>query len=280
MITFIKQHKLLTLYSTLILLLFIVTILAPWLAPNSPTAVNLAMKLQDPSAQYPLGTDHLGRCILSRLLIGMQASLGSATFIFVCALSIGLIVGTVAGYFGGWLDYVLMRICETMMAFPNLLLVIGLVGMFGPGLKQVVIALIIVQWVYYARIFRGMVLSLKTENYVKAARINGSSSWRIIQKHIVPNIMPPLLVMSTLEMGWSIMNISSMSFLGLGVQAPMPEWGMMILEGKSFVRTNIEMMLYPGLCIMFVVIIFNLLGESLATLFGVKKHELEGKDSL
>lgn len=232
MIHFIKQHKLVTFYSVLVLLLFILTIIAPWLAPNNPTVVNLAMKLQGPSAQYPLGTDHLGRCILSRLLIGMQASLGSATVIFICSLSIGLLVGTVAGYFGGWIDYVLMRICETMMAFPNLLLVIGLVGMFGPGLKQVVFALILVQWVYYARIFRGMVLTLKTENYVKAARINGSSAFRIIRKHIVPNILPPLLVMSTLEMGWSIMNISSMSFLGLGVQAPTPEWGMMILEGN------------------------------------------------
>lgn len=278
MIHFIKQHKLVTFYSVLVALLFILTIIAPWLAPNNPTVVNLAMKLQGPSAQYPLGTDHLGRCILSRLLIGMQASLGSATVIFICSLSIGLVVGTVAGYFGGWIDYVLMRICETMMAFPNLLLVIGLVGMFGPGLKQVVFALILVQWVYYARIFRGMVLTLKTENYVKAARINGSSAFRIIRKHIVPNILPPLLVMSTLEMGWSIMNISSMSFLGLGVQAPTPEWGMMILEGKSFVRSNIELMLYPGLCIMFVVMLFNLLGESLATLFDVNKQALKGKE--
>lgn len=278
MIHFIKQHKLVTFYSVLVALLFILTIIAPWLAPNNPTVVNLAMKLQGPSAQYPLGTDHLGRCILSRLLIGMQASLGSATVIFICSLSIGLLVGTIAGYFGGWIDYVLMCICETMMAFPNLLLVIGLVGMFGPGLKQVVFALILVQWVYYARIFRGMVLTLKTENYVKAARINGSSAFRIIRKHIVPNILPPLLVMSTLEMGWSIMNISSMSFLGLGVQAPTPEWGMMILEGKSFVRSNIELMLYPGLCIMFVVMLFNLLGESLATLFDVNKQALKGKE--
>ncbi len=123
-----------------------------------------------------------------------------------------------------------------------------------------------------------MVLTLKTENYVKAARINGSSAFRIIRKHIVPNILPPLLVMSTLEMGWSIMNISSMSFLGLGVQAPTPEWGMMILEGKSFVRSNIELMLYPGLCIMFVVMLFNLLGESLATLFDVNKQALKGKE--
>lgn len=278
MIAFVMKNKLLVVCTFMIALLFIIAIFAPWLAPNNPTLVNLQAKLQEPSATYPLGTDHLGRCILSRLLFGMRASLGSATFIFVCSLTLGLIAGTIAGYFGGWLDYVLMRICETMMAFPNLLLVIGLVGMFGPGLKQVVIALILVQWVYYARIFRGMVISLKTENFVTAAHISGSSPFKIIRKHIIPNIMPPLLVMSTLEMGWAIMNISSMSFLGLGVQAPTPEWGMMILEGKSYVRANMELMMYPGLCIMVVVIVFNLLGESLSEYFGVKKQLLKGKN--
>lgn len=277
MVHVIKNNKLIVVSSCILALLFIVALFAPWLAPNDPTTVNLMAKLQGPSVEYPLGTDHLGRCILSRLLIGMQLSLGSATLIFICSLIIGLVVGTLAGYFGGWLDYILMRICETMMAFPNLLLVIGMVGMFGPGLKQVVIALIIVQWVYYARIFRGLVLSLKTENYVLAARVSGSSAFKIIRKHIIPNIMPPLLIMSTLEMGWSIMNISAMSFLGLGVQAPTPEWGMMILEGKSFVRSNMELMVYPGLCIMFVVIVFNVLGESLSELFGVKKQALKGK---
>jgi len=190
----------------------------------------------------------------------------------VSAIVIGLVIGTIAGYIGGWFDYTLMRICDTVMAFPNLLLVIGLVGMSGPGLTQVVTALILVQWVYYARIFRGMVISLKAENYITAAQISGSSSWKIMKKHIVPNILPPLVVMGTLEMGWAIMNISSMSFLGLGVQAPTPEWGAMILEGKSFVRSNPELMLYPGLCIMLVVIIFNLLGESLSEHFGVKRR--------
>lgn len=279
MMKFAKNNKLLVICILFVALLFLIAIFAPWLAPNNPTLVNLREKLQGPSATYPLGTDHLGRCILSRLLLGMRASLGSATIIFICSLIIGLLAGTIAGYFGGWIDYVLMRICETVMSFPNLLLVIGLVGMFGPGLKQVVIALILVQWVYYARIFRGMVISLKTENFVTAAHISGSSSFKIMRKHIIPNIMPPLLVLSTLEMGWAIMNISSMSFLGLGVQAPMPEWGMMILEGKSYVRTNMELMIYPGICIMVVIIAFNLLGEALSEYFGVKKQLLKGKNN-
>jgi nickel transport system permease protein len=130
----------------------------------------------------------------------------------------------------------------------------------------------LVQWVYYARIFRGMVLSLKEQNYIAAAKISGSSQWKIIKKHIVPNVLPPLAVMGTLEMGWAIMDISAMSFLGLGVQPPTPEWGAMIHEGKSYIRTNPELMLYPGLMIMLVVVTFNLLGEALSERFGVKRR--------
>ncbi|MFB5283964.1 MULTISPECIES: nickel ABC transporter permease subunit NikC [Peribacillus] len=268
----LRSQKALGICFIIISILFFLAIFAPWLAPNDPVAVNLALKLQPPSWNYPLGTDHLGRCNLSRLLIGARISLGFASLIFLSSLVIGLIIGTLAGYTGGWLDYILMRICDTVMAFPNLLLVIGLVGIFGPGLSQVVLALILVQWVYYARIFRGMVLSVKEQNYIAAAKISGSSSWKIMKKHIVPNILPPLAVMGTLEMGWAIMDLSAMSFLGLGVQPPTPEWGAMILEGKSYIRTNPELMLYPGLMIMLVVVTFNVLGEALSERFGVKRR--------
>ncbi|MDM5282263.1 nickel ABC transporter permease subunit NikC [Peribacillus frigoritolerans] len=267
-----RSQKVIVLCSIILSFLFIITILAPWIAPNDPIAVNLANKLQPSSFEYPLGTDHLGRCTLSRILYGARISLGFATLIFISSLGIGLIVGTIAGYKGGWVDQVLMRLCDGVMAFPNLLLILGLVGILGPGLKQVIIALMLVQWVYYARIFRGMVLSLKEQNYIAAAKISGSSQWKIIKKHIVPNVLPPLAVMGTLEMGWAIMDISAMSFLGLGVQPPAPEWGAMIHEGKSYIRTNPELMLYPGLMIMLVVVTFNLLGEALSERFGVKRR--------
>ncbi|MBT2669044.1 nickel ABC transporter permease subunit NikC [Bacillus sp. ISL-4] len=267
-----RSQKVIVLCSIILSFLFIITILAPWIAPNDPIAVNLANKLQHSSFEYPLGTDHLGRCTLSRLLYGARISLGFATLIFISSLGIGLIVGTIAGYKGGWVDQVLMRLCDGVMAFPNLLLILGLVGILGPGLKQVILALMLVQWVYYARIFRGMVLSLKEQNYIAAAKISGSSQWKIIKKHIVPNVLPPLAVMGTLEMGWAIMDISAMSFLGLGVQPPTPEWGAMIHEGKSYIRTNPELMLYPGLMIMLVVVTFNLLGEALSERFGVKRR--------
>ncbi len=267
-----RNQNVIVICSIILCGLFFITIFAPWLAPNDPVLVNLAHKLQPPSLHYPFGTDHLGRCMLSRILYGARISLGFAMLIFISSLSIGLIIGIIAGYLGGWVDQLLMRIGDGIMAVPNLLLVLGFVGIWGAGLKQVVLGLILVQWVYYARIIRGMVLSLKEENYIVAARISGSSQWKIMKKHIIPNVLPPLAVMGTLEMGWAIMDLSSMSFLGLGVQPPIPEWGAMIHEGKSYIRTNPSLMIYPGLMIMLVVVTFNLLGEALSERYGVKRR--------
>ena len=276
MITSIRRiligQKVIPICTIILGILFIITMLAPLIAPNDPIAVNLAFKLQPPSWEFPLGTDHLGRCNLSRLLFGGRISLGFAMLIFISSLTIGLIIGTFSGYKGGWVDQVLMRFCDGVMAFPSLILILGLVGIFGPGLQQVILALMLVQWVYYARMFRGMVLSLKEQNFIAAAKISGSSQWKIIKNHIIPNVLPPLVVMGTLEMGWAIMDISAMSFLGLGVQPPTPEWGAMIHEGKSYIRTNPELMLYPGLMIMLVIVTFNLLGEALSERYGVKRR--------
>ncbi|MEC1472397.1 nickel ABC transporter permease subunit NikC [Bacillus haynesii] len=267
-----KGPKVIKICTIILTILFIIAVFAPWIAPHHPAAVQLVYKLQPPSWEFPLGTDHLGRCNLSRLLYGARISLGFAMLIFISSLVIGLIVGTISGYKGGWIDQLLMRCCDGVMAFPNLILVLGLVGIFGPGLPQVILALMLVQWVYYARIFRGMVLSLKEENFIAAAKINGSSQWKIIKNHIIPNVLPPLVVIGTLEMGWAIMDISAMSFLGLGVQPPAAEWGAMIHEGKSYIRTNPELMIYPGVMIMVVVVTFNLLGEALSDKYGVKRR--------
>lgn len=268
----IKSQKALIVCTVMLVTLFLLAIFAPWVAPHDPVAVQLTNKLQPPSWAYPFGTDHLGRCTFSRVLYGARISLGFAALIFVSALGIGFIVGMIAGYKGGWVDYVLMRICDGVAAFPSLLLALGFVGIMGPGLKQVILALILVQWVYYARIIRGMVLSLKEQQYITAARISGSSQWTIIKKHMVPNVLPPLAVLGTLEIGWAIMDISAMSFLGLGVQPPTPEWGAMIHEGKSYIRTNPELMIYPGLMIMLAVVSFNVVGEALSDRFAIKRR--------
>jgi len=270
--TGLRSQKTAAVCLVILAVLFLLSIVAPWIAPHDPVQVNLAVKLQPPSWDYPLGTDQLGRCNLSRLLYGSRISLGFASLIFISSLLIGLLIGTFAGYKGGIIDQVLMRFCEGVMAFPTLVLVLGLVGIFGPGLPQVILAMIMVQWVYYARMFRGMVLSLRERNFITAAKISGSSQWTIIRRHIIPNVLPPIVVMGTLEIGWAIMDIAAMSFLGLGVQPPAPEWGSMIHEGKSYIRSNPELMLYPGIMILIIVVTFNILGEALSERFGVKRR--------
>lgn len=266
-----KSSKVIVVCTSILAMFFLISILAPWISPHDPIQVNLAARLQAPSMEYPLGTDQLGRCILSRLLYGTRVSLGYALLIFITSLAIGLFLGTISGYKGGWLDTLLMRFCDGVMAFPSLILVLGLVGIFGPGLVQLVVALMMVKWVYYARMIRNMVVSLKERNFITAARVSGSSQWQIIRRHIIPNILPPIVVIGTLEMGWAIMDISAMSFLGLGIQPPTPEWGAMLNEGKSFIRSHPQLMLYPGLMIVVVVATFNILGEALSERFGVKR---------
>lgn len=270
--TGLRSQKTAAVCSVILAVLFLASILAPWIAPHDPVHVNLAVKLQSPTWDYPLGTDQLGRCNLSRLLYGSRVSLGFASIIFISSLLIGLLIGTFSGYKGGIIDQVLMRFCEGVMAFPTLVLVLGLVGILGPGLPQVILAMVMVQWVYYARMFRGMVLSLRERNFITAAKISGSSQWTIIRRHMIPNVVPPIVVMGTLEIGWAIMDIAAMSFLGLGIQPPSPEWGSMIHEGKSYIRSNPELMLYPGIMILIVVMTFNILGEALSERFGVKRR--------
>ncbi len=256
----------------LLVLLFAAALFAPWLAPHDPIKVDLMNKLEAPSSAHWLGTDQLGRDTLSRMLYGSRVSLGFAFVIFVVSVVVGLIIGAIAGYVGGWLDSVLMRLCEGVMAFPHLVLVLGVVGIFGPGLLQILLALLLVQWVVYARISRNMVVSLKQQSFIAAARISGSSTWKIIRTHIIPNIQRPILALGTLEMGWAIMDISALSFLGLGVQPPQAEWGAMIHEGTSYIRSHPELMIYPGLLILIVVILFNVLGEALSARYGVERR--------
>ncbi|CAH1201615.1 MULTISPECIES: nickel ABC transporter permease subunit NikC [Paenibacillus] len=268
----LKGRRTIMICSLVLMIFFIVTLLAPWIAPHDPVKVDLLDKLKGPSAEHWLGTDHLGRDNLSRLIYGARVSLGFAILIFLSSLFLGVIIGSISGYVGGWLDSVLMRFCEGIMAFPNLVLVLGIVGIFGPGLMQVLLALMMVQWVYYARICRNMVVTLKERNFIAAARISGSSSWSIIRRHIIPNVQRPIVVMGTLEMGWAIMDISALSFLGLGIQPPNAEWGAMIHEGTSYIRSHPELMIYPGVLILVVVITFNVLGEALSERYGIAKR--------
>jgi peptide/nickel transport system permease protein len=247
----------------IILLVVTVGIMAPYLAPNEPQKVVLAQKLTSSSSQYPLGTDHLGRCILSRLIYGTRLSLSTATIALVTIMLISIPVGTLSGYLGGRFDNLVMRVIDVLLAFPGLVLALVIAGLLGPGLLNVMIAIAAVWWVGYARVIRGMVLSVKEKEFVLAARSSGTSHLGIIGRHILPNVLSPVIVLATLDMGSIILAISGLSFLGLGAQPPTPEWGAMLNDGRPYMQVVPRLMVYPGLAIMTVVLAFNLLGDGL-----------------
>jgi ABC-type dipeptide/oligopeptide/nickel transport system permease subunit len=236
---------------------------APWLAPHDPTAQHLEERLRGPSSGYVLGTDALGRDQLSRLLWGARASIGTAAIVMVLVLTVAVALGTLSGYFGGWLDQVLMRLADMLMAFPGLILAIAIAGMLGPGLVNIVIALAAVSWVGYARVVRGMALSVRERDYVLAARTLGASHTRTMLRHLLPNLAGPIVVLATIDMGRVILSMSGLSFLGLGAQPPMPEWGAMLNDGRPYLQLAPAMMIYPGIAIAITVLGFNLLGDGL-----------------
>ena len=238
-------------------------LLAPLLTPYDPAATTPSLRLAGPSPQHPLGTDNLGRDTLSRLLFGSRWSLGTAALATALIMTIGLAVGSLAGYYGGRLDDVVVLVVDVLLAFPSLVLALAIVGTLGPGIVNVMLGLVSVWWVGYARIVRGLVLATRERQFVEAARCLGARDRRLIVRHILPNVLPHVVVLATLEMGGLILGISGLSFLGLGAQPPTPEWGAMLNDGRAFLFSAPQLMLYPGLAISLVVIGFNLLGDGL-----------------
>ena len=239
---------------------------APVLAPNDPTALNLEARLLPPSAQFPLGTDPLGRDELSRLIYGARATLGLAAVTLAIIMIIALTVGSLAGYYGGWLDTGLMSIVDVLLAFPSLVLGVAVAGILGPSLLNVMIAVSVVWWAGYARVIRAMVLSARHREYVVSARAIGAGDARIVVHHIARNIMGPLVVLATLDLGWIILGIAGLNFLGLGAQPPTPEWGAMLNDSRAHLQTAPRLLLFPGGAIFLVVLGFNLLGDGLRDL--------------
>jgi len=241
-------------------------IAAPLLAPHDPTDVSLQDRLLPPGRDFPLGTDHLGRDELSRLLYGARTTLRTAGVVLAVVFAIAFMVGTLSGYYGGWLDTLLMGLVDLLLAFPGLILAVAIAGTLGPSLMNVMIAMAAVWWAGYARLVRGMVLAIRNREFVEAARAIGASDGRIMVSHIWRNILGPVVVLATLDMGWIILGISGLNFLGLGAQPPTPEWGAMLNDGRPFLQTEPQMMLYPGAAIFLVVLGFNLLGDGLRDL--------------
>jgi peptide/nickel transport system permease protein len=253
----------LTAGSLILLLLATTAAFAPWLAPYDPARQNLPADLLLHSHEHWLGTDKLGRDILSRILFGSRISLLVGITTVTISLAIGFTAGSLSGYFGGWLDQLLMRLVDILMAFPGILLAIGLTAVLGPGLNHVVLALCLIGWTGYARLVRGEILSLKERDFIQAARSLGSTPQRIIALHLLPNLLPPLLIQATFGMAAAIIAEGSLSFLGLGVEPPTPSWGSMLNEGRQFLLVAPHLTTYPGLAMMVTVLALNLVGDAL-----------------
>lgn len=238
-------------------------LVGPFFAPNDPLETNLANVLLPPNAQYPLGTDQVGRCILSRLLYGARISIGLTFSLLTLVSVIGFVIGLVAALRGKWLDATLMRAADMALAFPEIIFVIAVVGMLGPGVLNMILALSLIWWTKYARLTRTLVMRYKTAPFVEAGRMAGASNWQLLKRYIFPNIASPLVVQYMLDIGGMMLTIASLSFLGLGVQAPTPEWGSMLSEGRTYIQTAPWLLYYPGIAIFIIVIIFNLLGDKI-----------------
>lgn len=235
---------------------------APWLAPYSPIQQNLRERLQPPGIRHLMGTDELGRDILSRVIYGSRISLPVGVVVVASSTAVGTVMGSVAGFWGGLWDAVLMRLTDLVMAFPPIILAMAVAAALGPGIHHAALALIVVSWPSYARIMRGLVRSVKSQEYVLAARALGASEGRILLRTVLPNCMGPAVVMATLELGRAILIFSGLSFLGLGAVPPAPEWGAMVAGGiNAFDQWWVSG--FPGLAIFSVVLAFNFLGDGL-----------------
>jgi peptide/nickel transport system permease protein len=246
-----------------VLLLFILSILAPWLTPYQPDAIDAWRVLTPPTFEHLLGTDELGRDVLTRLLFGARISLKVGFVAVGIAVATGTVVGLVAGYYGGWLDSLLMRLVDIMLCFPTFFLILAVIAMLEPSIWYIMIVIGLTGWMGVARLVRAEVLSLREREFVMAARGLGASDIRIIFRHILPNALSPVLVSATLGVAGAILTESALSFLGIGVQPPTPSWGNILTSGKDYIEFAWWLSLFPGLAILVTVLSYNLVGEGI-----------------
>ena len=258
-----RANRLAMLGLIILVLLALMAILAPYLAPYSPTAQNLADRLQPPSARHWLGTDALGRDILSRIIWGSRVTLFIVGTVALISPIIGLLIGTIAGFAGGWVDQVLMRITDIFLAFPKLILALALVAALGPGIVNAVLALAITGWPPYARLARAETLAVRNADYIAAARLQGAGPFRLLVGHVWPMCISSMIVRVALDMAGIILSAAGLGFLGLGAQPPLAEWGAMISDGRTYILDHWWVAAMPGLAIFIVSLAFNFLGDGL-----------------
>ncbi|MBQ3400415.1 MAG: dipeptide/oligopeptide/nickel ABC transporter permease/ATP-binding protein [Lachnospiraceae bacterium] len=257
----------------LALAILVLAILAPYLAPNDPLATNSAMMKAAPCAQFPFGTDKLGRCVLSRVLYGARTSVFASLALVAVSFVVGTAAGILCGYVGGVLDEIIMRIADIFLAFPQMVLAIAVAGILGGSLLNAMIALGITGWTLYARLARGTVMSLKEEPFIAAARLQGLRSAGVMVKHLLPNVAGPLLVNATTQIGTTMIGIAGLSFLGIGVILPTPEWGSMISEARSYMQLAPWAVFAPAAAVVITVMVYNLFGDSVRDLLDVQSQE-------
>lgn len=242
-----------------------------YIVPYDPYAQDLNNALQAPSGSHLLGTDRYGRDLLTRIIVGAQTTIFSALALVAGITIIGTIVGIICGYVGGWIDSLLMRISDIFLAFPEMVFAIAIAGVLNGGVWSAAIAVGLIAWPRYARVARSQVLAMKNHQYMNAAKLTGTPWYKMIVKHIMPNIMGPIIVTAALDIGAMIMNLAGLSYLGLGVVPPTPEWGSMMSEGRSMLQTSPWIVLAPGLAIFITVVIFNLLGDTVRDILDPKQ---------
>jgi len=266
----------LSLASTVVLVVFILmAIFADQVAPypeEGAGRTNVGNTMLAPSGEHIFGTDRLGRDMLSRVIVGARSALIVPIGVVAIAVLLGAPLGAIAGYKGGWVDEVIMRITDLFLAFPSLLLAMAIVSALGRGLENAAIALVISWWPWYTRLVRGVTISLRQRYFVEAAQAIGVSDWIIILRHILPNTISPILVQATVDMGTVILAMGGLAFLGLGTQPPNPDWGLMVSEGRSFILDQWWISTFPGIAIFIVVLAFNLLGDTLRDIFDPRQY--------
>lgn len=262
------QSKFFVIGGITVLSILILAIVAPYIAPFNPEVPNLNIRLQPPSISqgwygHILGTDPLGQDVLSRLLAGARYSLAIAVAAVFCSTVIGTIAGLVAGFYGGWVDTIIMRFGDVQLSIPTMLLAIAIVAVLGPNIVNLIIVLVITHWVQYARVIRGSVMVIRDCDFISSARVIGSSNLRIMTSEIMPNILTPLLILISQQIGFMILLEAALSFLGLGVQPPTPSWGVMIADGREYISSATWVVMAPGIALMTTVLGFNFLGDGL-----------------
>ncbi len=265
------ENKMAVAMTGLVFIIALIGLFAPVLAPHDPYATNIMNKFAKFSMDYPLGTDHLGRCVLSRMIYGIRPTLGLATLTMFGTIGLGAFMGFMAGYFRGWIDEIIMRVVDVMLSFPSQIMVFAVVALLGIDVRNVILANVFIKWAWYARMIRAGVLKYRDKNYIQFSRCVGNKESFILLRHLLPSISSELAVLASLDIGWAIINISTLSFLGLGVQAPVPEWGAMLNEAKNVLTTNPVQMIAPGIAIVVLVTAFNLLGDALRDVLDPKE---------